>query len=251
MATARVITRGSDNKMVWRWDGANPFGEDQPDENPNRAGNFAYNLRFPGQYYDRETNLHYNYYRDFDPQTGRYVQSDPIGLAGGINTYGYVLGNPVSYVDPSGLLVPAPGVVTWAGSAAGTTTAAAGASVAAAGAVGVGIGLGFNSAWEHFAGQPFGTSIYDWTHPDDPEMSERSKERARKKFASVAAANVIAKAQGRNQPHPDDDECDKQEKRDEMLCDQLRGPARRSCYAKAARDAADCRDRRDRLACKK
>ncbi|MDQ1818149.1 RHS repeat-associated core domain-containing protein, partial [Massilia sp. CCM 9210] len=103
LATPRVITRASDNKMVWRWDGANPFGEDPPDENPNRLGAFAYNLRFPGQYYDRETNLHYNYYRDYDPQTGRYVQSDPIGLDGGINTYGYVGGNPLTFIDPFGL----------------------------------------------------------------------------------------------------------------------------------------------------
>ncbi|NHZ83892.1 hypothetical protein F2P44_32175 [Massilia sp. CCM 8695] len=103
LGTPRAITRASDNKMVWRWDSANPFGEDPPDENPIRVGNFAFNLRFPGQYYDRETNLHYNYYRDYDPQTGRYVQSDPIGLDGGMNTFGYVNGNPLSYIDPLGL----------------------------------------------------------------------------------------------------------------------------------------------------
>jgi RHS repeat-associated protein len=50
--------------------------------------------RFPGQRLESETGLHYNYFRDYDPSTGRYIQSDPIGLAGGLNTYGYVLANP-------------------------------------------------------------------------------------------------------------------------------------------------------------
>lgn len=103
LQTPRVITRASDNTMVWRWDQADPFGLYQPNENPSGVGVFTYNPRFPGQLFDKETNNHYNYFRDYDPQTGRYIQSDPIGLQGGINTYAYVESNPLSQYDPRGL----------------------------------------------------------------------------------------------------------------------------------------------------
>lgn len=101
--TPRVLTRATDNKIVWRWDSADPFGVNLPNENPYGLGAFSYNPRFPGQIYDRETNLHYNYFRDYDPTTGRYSTSDPIGLRGGINTYSYVGGNPLTRIDPTGL----------------------------------------------------------------------------------------------------------------------------------------------------
>lgn len=61
------------------------------------------NLRFPGQYFDAETVLHYNYFRDYDPATGRYLQPDPIGLAGGPNPYVYANNNPLRFTDPLGL----------------------------------------------------------------------------------------------------------------------------------------------------
>jgi len=57
---------------------------------------------FAGQYYDAETDLHYNYFRTYDPSTGRYITSDPIGLDGGINTYLYAYANPTKFIDPTG-----------------------------------------------------------------------------------------------------------------------------------------------------
>jgi RHS repeat-associated protein len=96
------ITRPSDNKLMWSWY-ASPFGTDLPNENPASGGTFKYNLRFAGQLYDSHAGLHQNYFRDYDPAVGRYVESDPLGLKAGINTYAYVDGNPISFFDPNGL----------------------------------------------------------------------------------------------------------------------------------------------------
>jgi len=75
------------------------FGAGAPNENPQALGAFKYNLRFPGQYYDQETGQYYNYHRDYDPLVGRYVESDPGGLRGGLNTYVYVADSPVDGID--------------------------------------------------------------------------------------------------------------------------------------------------------
>ncbi|MES2538376.1 MAG: Ig-like domain-containing protein [Pseudomonadota bacterium] len=101
--TPRVITDGN-NQIVWKWENNDPFGDNLPQEEPGSTGNrLEFNLRFPGQYFDHESGLHYNYHRTYDPSIGRYVESDPIGLAGGMNTYAYSLSNPIRYTDPTGL----------------------------------------------------------------------------------------------------------------------------------------------------
>ena len=104
-----VITNTSD-VAVWQWDTA-PFGEFAPNQNPSGLGTFNMNLRFPGQYADSETSLNYNYFRDYDARVGRYPESDPIGLRGGINTYLYGFANPVSFTDQTGEMASLPQII--------------------------------------------------------------------------------------------------------------------------------------------
>jgi len=104
LRTPRMVTDASGNS-VWEWIGT-PFGESLPNQNPNNTGvqnDFVMNLRFPGQVFDKETGLHYNYFRDYDPSSGRYIESDPIGLSGGVNTFAYVENGPLRGTDPTGL----------------------------------------------------------------------------------------------------------------------------------------------------
>ncbi len=125
LATPRLITNASRQKR-WSWDSA-PYGDTLANENPQALGAYNYNLRFPGQYFDSETNHHYNHHRDYESTTGRYVQSDPIGLYGGVNTYLYVGGNPLSFSDFLGLMASIPGcssriLSTWDKTVNKTTT---------------------------------------------------------------------------------------------------------------------------------
>ena len=98
LGTPRAVTAAGSASPMWSWAfQGNPFGEQTP------AALIPMNLRFPGQYFDPESAQHYNYFRDYEPGTGRYIESDPIGLSAGPGTYLYVLANPLLLRDPSGL----------------------------------------------------------------------------------------------------------------------------------------------------
>jgi RHS repeat-associated protein len=103
LGAPRIITRQSDDAIAWRWDSAEPFGATAPDQNPASLGAFGFNQRLSGQVFDAESGLFQNWNREYNPRIGRYMQSDPIGLAGGMNTYSYVDGIPLSLSDPMGL----------------------------------------------------------------------------------------------------------------------------------------------------
>jgi len=129
--------------IIWRWEGQ-AYGNTSPDEDPDGDGiTTIINLRFPGQYYDQESELHYNGARYYDPSTGRYLTADPIGIviATGIpediegipeglipqpifapielnHLYGYAANNPLRYIDPDGRAVQIPPAIAAAIAAA-------------------------------------------------------------------------------------------------------------------------------------
>ena len=123
--TPRRLTQ-ADGQTAWQW-AYSAYGDEAPTLGANRftdatttptTGSTSippvrFNLRYPGQYFDEETGLHYNYFRSYDPKTGRYTQGDPIGLEGGWNRFAYVGGNPLGFADPDGLQgsMPGPGGV--------------------------------------------------------------------------------------------------------------------------------------------
>ena len=113
--TPRKLTQ-PDGQVAWQW-AYSAFGDEQPTIGAKRFTSetttpttgatsipeVTFNLRYPGQYFDKETKLHYNYFRSYRPADGNYTQFDPIGLRGGPNGYLYAGANPLSFIDPMGL----------------------------------------------------------------------------------------------------------------------------------------------------
>jgi RHS repeat-associated protein len=157
LGTPRIGTDVAQN-VVWRDDGE-AFGESAPTQSvPKGAFPVYVNLRNPGQYFDQETGLFYNVARYYNPHTGRYISSDPIGLHGGLNTYAYVGGNPLGSIDANGTCLP------WcAGAVIGAISGAFGAYVASGGSIsdtliGAAVGAAIG-AWNPFEAISVGDAI--------------------------------------------------------------------------------------------
>ena len=149
------------------------------------------NLRFPGQYFDTETGLHYNWNRYYNPKTGRYITADPIGLAGGMNLYAYVGGNPVNAVDVEGL--EAVSIAIGAGgfaSGLGTgTPVIVGSTIPVLAIAGVGVGAYAITSWAiqgtWLGNGELGDLVYDLVHK--PVMMAKGGKQSPQNWATEQA----------------------------------------------------------------
>lgn len=105
LGTPRVVIDPVRNVAIWEWSNKSEvFGNQIPSVDPDGDGvAFELALRFPGQQATDASGLFYNYFRDYDPASARYVESEPVGLNAGVSTYGYVISNPARFTDPLGL----------------------------------------------------------------------------------------------------------------------------------------------------
>ena len=202
---------------MWRWDNQEPFGNDTPNGDPGNTGTtFDLPLRLPGQYADKETNVNYNYYRDYDSGSGRYLESDPKGLDGGINTYAYVDGSPLSDNDPLGQN-PIAGAIGGAEIGAEVGTAVApGPGTVIGGALGGLIGLG--------AGVIIANQINS--------------------AISNSSSSASAGSQSGSNQCDNNDKCEEQARKDEQTCRMTTmpgTPARARCWASAIDRYGACR----------
>ena len=158
LGTPRVVTDDA-QRTVWEWY-STPFGVNAANEDVDGDGTkVMLNLRFPGQYFDQETGMHYNYFRDYDPSTGRYLSSDPLGIDGGLNTYAYSNLNPVVYFDPTGgTPVHAVRGIFWIGGR---------------------IGTGINYGIQALTGASLGILLYDALNSDEAVTESESPEQCK------------------------------------------------------------------------
>jgi RHS repeat-associated protein len=107
LGTPRAVIDRTRDVAIWTWAlQGEAFGNSPPNQDPDLdSTDFVFDMRFPGQRYDAATGLNYNYFRDYDAGSGRYVQSDPIGLDGCISTYSYTQASPLAFRDMWGLKV--------------------------------------------------------------------------------------------------------------------------------------------------
>lgn len=105
LGSPRLVVDSVRNLPVWSWSLlGEAFGQSKPDEDADRDGtHFFFDMRFPGQRFESSSGYNYNYYRDYDPHTGRYIQVDPIGFDGGVSGFAYAAGSPLMFSDPLGL----------------------------------------------------------------------------------------------------------------------------------------------------
>ena len=177
--TPRKLTQAN-GQAVWQW-AYSAFGDEQPTTAAKRftsemtvpttgatsIPDVTFNLRYPGQYFDKETGLHYNYFRTYAPGTGRYTQPDPIGLDGGWNRFGYVSGNPLRYSDPRGLN---PFAGAWAGAGAGSVFGPMGTVVGGIIGAGAGAWIGWNIVGPMF-NEGDGESKDPVVYPNNPDVA--------------------------------------------------------------------------------
>ena len=167
----------SDGQVAWQW-AYSAFGDEKPTTAKTRFANadlnqsfgtsnvpaVTFNLRYPGQYFDQESNLHYNYHRSYSATLGGYTQVDPIGLQGGWNGFAYSNQNPLSFTDPLGLQVASGG-----SGAGGLAGGAIGGS-----SIGGGTKGGYDPRTDTFnparrgAGERIIDAIIEFCTPDDP-----------------------------------------------------------------------------------
>lgn len=179
LGTPRAVIDPVRNVPVWRWDSVGPSAADSAffgDQVPNADADgdtivFEFNLRFPGQYFDAEDGMNYNYFRDYDPSTGRYVESDPIGLDGGISTFSYTENNAMTASDPYGL-------TNWYKMSSAALNYANGGRLAASGMLRMAASAGFDSTG---VGAPAGAALAAqgaWNLSSAMKAMERGRQQA-------------------------------------------------------------------------